>query len=178
VIASGVRGIRSILLPAALVLLGACRPGGIVVREQVVRTEDGLVFPGPFTPRVMRVHPLTHPEVDAQGNARIVLHVELKDAWGDTVKGIGRVQAQLWRENQSADNATRWDIDLRGLGDNADFHDPATRTYRIVLAGLPVWFNDAVRDGTPTPARLRVLFLTADVNGTPVVMRDEITIRP
>lgn len=177
-IASGVCDLRPILLPAAFVLLGACRPGGVVVREQVVRTEDGLVFPGPFAPRAMRIHPLTHAEVDAQGNARIILHVELKDAWGDTVKGVGRVQAQLWRDTLSSDNATRWDIDLRSLSDNAAFHDPATRTYRIVLSGLPIWLNDAVRDNTPATARLRVLFLTADVNGTPIVMRDEMTIRP
>ncbi len=162
----------------ALAALPSCQRSGLVVREQVVRTEDGLVFPGPFAPQAMRIHPLTHAELDAGGSPQIILHVELKDAWGDTVKGIGRVQAQLWRENQNADNATRWDIDLRTLRDNAAFHDPATRTYRIVLSGLPAWFADAVRDGTPTPARLRVLFLTADVAGTPVVMRDETTIRP
>lgn len=182
-IASPVRTRAAIPLALALALpalptLCGCTRSGIVVREQVVRTEDGLVFPGPFAPQAMRIHPLTHAELDVEDNSQIILHVELKDAWGDTVKGIGRVQAQLWRENQNADNATRWDIDLRSLADNAAFHDPATRTYRIVLSGLPAWLADAVRDGTPTPARLRVLFLTADVAGTPVVMRDEITIRP
>lgn len=179
-IASPVR--TSAAIPAALALtaalLPACNRGGIVVREQVIRTEDGLVFPGPFAPRAMRIHPLTHAELDADGAPRIILHVELKDAWGDTVKGIGRVQAQLWHESQTADNATRWDIDLRALRDNAAFHDPATRTYRIVLTGLPGWLADAVRNGTPDAARLRVLFLSADVAGTPIVMRDEMTIRP
>lgn len=177
-IASAVQPARGILLILGLIPLGACSPGGVVVREQVVRTEDGLVFPGPFAPRAMRIHPLTHAEIDAQGDARIILHVELKDAWGDTVKGVGRVQVQLWRDTLSSDNATRWDIDLRSLTDNAAFHDPATRTYRIVLSGLPIWLSDAVRDNTPATARLRVLFLTADVNGTPVVKRDETTIRP
>lgn len=166
-------------LCALVAALPACNPAGIVVREQVVRTEDGLVLPGPFAPKVMRIHPLTHADIDAQGNPRVMLHVELKDAWGDTVKGIGRVQAQLWRDGRAGDNPTRWDIDLRSLGDNADFYDPATRTYRIVLTGLPDWLGDAVRASDPAGvARLRVLFLTTDLAGTPVVLRDEITIRP
>lgn len=177
----------TLLIPLVLTSLGvmvSCQQGGVVVREQVVRTEDGLVVPGPFAPKAMRIHPLTHAETDAEGNPRLVLHLELKDAWGDTVKGIGRVQAQVDREGgpagQSEADTTRWDIDLRSLSDNASFHDPATRTYRIVLGGLPRWLAGAVA-APPTPpvaARVRVLFLTADTDGTPVVMRDEMTIRP
>ena len=177
-IASPVRPLWPTIATGVLIALPACRPGSIVVREQVVRTEDALVFPGPFAPKAMRIHPLTHAETDEQGDARVILHVELKDAWGDTVKGIGRVQAQIWRDTQSAEQATRWDIDLRGLGANADFYDPATRTYRIVLAGLPGWLAEAVRAGTGETARLRVLYLTTDVHGIPVVMRDETTVRP
>ena len=163
--------------------LAACSNPGVVVREQVVQSEDALVFPGPFAPKAMRIHPLTHAELDAQGSPRVVLHMELKDAWGDTVKGVGQVQARLWRDGQhaggggGADNATRWDIDLRALDDNAAFYDPATRTYRIVLAGLPAWLADAVRNDAPTPARLRVLFVTTEADATPVVLRDETTIQ-
>ena len=158
--------------------LAACSPSGVVVREEVVRTEEALVFPGPFAPKAMRIHPLTHAEVDEAGAARVVLHMELKDAWGDTVKGVGRVQAQLWRDGGPAEQATRWDVDLRSLNDNADFHDPATRTYRIVLAGLPAWLNEAILHDAPGTARLRVLFLTAGVDGVPVVLRDETVVRP
>lgn len=173
-------------LTAAVTLMAACQPGGVVVREQVVRTEDGLVVPGPFAPKAMRIHPLTHAEIDAEGNPRLVLHLELKDAWGDTVKGVGRVQAQVTRDGgpaaQAESDSTRWDIDLRGLNDNASFHDAATRTYRIVLGGLPRWLAGAVATGDapgpPVAARVRVLFLTADTDGTPVVLRDEMTIRP
>lgn len=177
-IASRVRVSWLTIATGVLLALPACRPGTVVVREQVVRAEDGLVYPGPFAPKAMRIHPLTHAETDAQGQARIILHVELKDAWGDTVKGIGRVQAQIWRDGQTAEQATRWDIDLRGLNANADYYDPATRTYRIVLSGLPGWLSGAVRAGVGDQARLRVLYLTTDVHGIPVVMRDEITIRP
>lgn len=161
-----------------LLALTACQPAGTVVREQVIRVEDALVMPGPFAPVAMRIHPLTHAETDAEGNPRIVLHVELKDAWGDTVKGVGRIQAQLWRDGQTAEDALRWDVDLRSLTDNADFHDPATRTYRIPLAGLPLWLNDAIKAGTGPSARLRVLFLTTDTAGSPIVLRDEFLVTP
>lgn len=180
--------IPGLLLSAGVTIAGlaACQPGGVVVREQVVRTEDGLVVPGPFSPKAMRIHPLTHAETDAEGNQRLVLHLELKDAWGDTVKGIGRVQARVDRDGgpagQTEAGTTRWDIDLRSLDDNASFHDPATRTYRIVLGGLPRWLAGAVaadaEPAVPVAARVRVLFLTADTDGTPVVLRDEMTIRP
>lgn len=145
-----------------------------------MRVGDGLVMPGPFAPRTMRIHPLTHAELDARSEARIVLYVELKDAWGDTVKGVGRVQAQLWPKGQTSENATRWDIDLRSLEANADFHDPATRAYRIVLADLPAWLEDAVRSDAPNQneAHLRVLFLTTQTGGQPAVLRDEFDITP
>lgn len=155
-----------------------CSARGTVVREQVVRTEDGLAVPGPFAPKAMRIHPLTHQEIGAEGNARVVLHVELKDAWGDTVKGIGRIQAQVWRDGESPERSVKWDVDLRSLDDNARFYDPATRTYRIVLAGLPGWLDEAVRAGKGGVGRLRVLFLTAEPDGSAVVLRDEGVVQP
>lgn len=163
---------------AATPWMVGCQPGGVVVREQVVRTEDALVLPGPFAPKAMRIHPLTHAETDADGTPRVVLHMELTDAWGDTVKGIGRVQVRLWREGNAGGDPVRWDVDLRGLGENADYYDPATRTYRIVLAGLPSWLDSAVRAGAGEEARLRVLFLTSRVDGTPLVLRDEFSVMP
>ncbi|RMH29244.1 MAG: hypothetical protein D6692_04415 [Planctomycetota bacterium] len=171
--------IRDATIPlACMVTLTACQPRGVVVREQVVRVGEGLVMPGPFSPKAMRVHPLTHAELDADGTPRVILHIELKDAWGDSVKGVGRVQAQLWRDGQSPENATRYDVDLRALDDNATFYDPATRTYRIVLGGLPAWLDQTVRAESGPNARLRVLFLTSEVDGTPLVLRDEFVVTP
>ena len=172
----------SVVLVVGLATLASavgCQPrGNVVVREQVVRTADGLVLPGPFAPKAMRVHPLTHGELDADGNARVVLHVELKDAWGDTTKGVGRVQVQLWRDGGGAEEGERWAVDLRSLGENASFYDSATRTYRIVLGGLPAWFAAAVRERADDAARVRVLFMTSEVDGTAVVLRDEFVVRP
>lgn len=170
---------RLITVPLVLAGLLGCQPRGhVIVREQVVRTSDGLVLPGPFAPKAMRIHPLTHAELDAGSDARIVLHVELKDAWGDTTKGVGRVQVQAWSEGGSSEEGERWAVDLRSLSENASFYDSATRTYRIVLGGLPAWLASAVREGSGNGARVRVLFLTSEVDGAAVVLRDEFVVRP
>ena len=92
------RVLRSAMLvglsAAGVVVLAGCQ-GSIIFREQVVRTDDLLAVPGPFRPSAMRVHPLTHTEIRSDGESVMVLHVELKDPWGDTVKGVGQVQVQL-----------------------------------------------------------------------------------
>ena len=133
-------------------------------------------MPGPFAPRVMRVHPLTHTELDTADNARIVLHVELKDSWGDTVKGVGALQVQL-RGSAEGDERVRWDVDLRELDSNVGYFDSATRTYRVVLGGLPAWLDKAVRVGEGSRGRIRVLFRTALADGEAVVLQDEYVLR-
>lgn len=160
----------------ALVAAGCSRVQ--IVREQVVRTEDGSAVPGPFGPKVMRVHPLTHTEIDSAGETRIVLHVELKDSWGDTVKGVGRLQVQLRGDGAAAGSERmRWDVDLRGLDANVSYFDSATRTYRVVLGGLPGWLDAAVRGGDGSSGRIRVLFRTAQADGETVVLQDEYVLR-
>jgi len=154
--------------------------GSMVFREQVVRTDDLLAVPGPFRPSAMRVHPLTHTETRADGEPVMVLHVELKDPWGDTVKGVGQVQIQLRKNSATStigDRGSRWDIDLRDLEANTSYFDSATRTYRIVLGGLPDWLDQSVRDGDAQAARVRVLFRTAKSDGEAVVLQDEFVMR-
>jgi len=177
-------GRRGLIMMGLLTLTGiASMPGcqgSVIFREQVVRTDDLLAVPGPFRPSVMRVHPLTHTETRADGEAVMVLHVELKDPWGDTVKGIGQVQVQLRRAGSTStigDRGTRWDIDLREIEENISYFDSATRTYRIVLGGLPAWLDESVQAGTPEAARLRVLFRTAKADGEAVVLQDEFVMR-
>ena len=165
-------------LLSAIPLL-ACQ-GSTIYREQVVRTEDFLAVPGPFRPSAMRVHPLTHTELQVDGQPIVVLHLELKDPWGDTVKGIGQVQIQLRRATGTAtigNRGTRWDLDLRNLETNISYFDSATRTYRIVLGDLPDWLDQSVRDGTPESATIRALFRTAKTDGQPVVLQDEFVMR-
>lgn len=152
----------------------------MIFQEQVVRTDDLLAVPGPFRPSAMRVHPLTHTETRGSGEAVIVLHIELKDPWGDTVKGVGQVQVQLRKASATStigDHGTRWDIDLRDIETNVSYFDSATRTYRIVLGELPDWLDQSVRGSVPEPARVRVLFRTAKADGETVVLQDEFVMR-
>jgi hypothetical protein len=177
------RVLRSAMLIGLSVLgvcaLAACQ-GSIIFREQVVRTDDLLAVPGPFRPSAMRVHPLTHTEIRSDGESVMVLHVELKDPWGDTVKGVGQVQVQLRRATATTtigDRGTRWDLDLREIEENVSYFDSATRTYRVVLGGLPDWLDESVQDGDPEAARVRVLFRTAKADGETVVLQDEFLMR-
>lgn len=162
-----------------LTLVVGCK-SGIYFQEQVVRTDDMLAAPGPFRPAVMRVHPLTHTELDEDGEPVLILHVELKDPWGDTVKGVGQMQVQLRRGGSGdtiGDAGTRWDIDLRDIEENVSYFDSATRTYRVVLGGLPGWLGAAVRAGEETDSRVRVLFRTSKADGEAVVLQDEYQMR-
>lgn len=135
----------------------------------------------PFGPTTLRVHPLSHvdePIGSAPGSGSgsggggggeshsiIVLHVELKDRYGDTVKGLGTLVATLYRGaapsagggdvSAEAVQQTRWEIP--GMDDpdeNARQFDPATRTYRIQLEA-PTWMENAMQDGSRL--RLRVV---------------------
>lgn len=112
----------------------------------------------PFVPTSMRIYPLTHVErgertegaEKAKGEGKIIAHIDFRDAWGDSTKAIGTLTIFLYGPNgrgalaqtQPNDDSTqqrRYDIDLTDLRRNAELFDPATRTYRIPLAGLPVW---------------------------------------
>ncbi len=167
------------MITAAAGVLAGCQ-GSVIFQEQVVRTDDLLAVPGPFRPSAMRVHPLTHTETRSDGEPVMVLHIELKDPWGDTVKGVGQVQVQLRKATSTTtigDRGTRWDIDLRDIEINISYFDSATRTYRIVLGELPDWLDQSLRAGSPEGARVRVLFRTAKADGETVVLQDEFVLR-
>lgn len=172
-----------VIASGCLLMAGGCSTG-FIFQEQIVRTDDLLVVPGPFRPTVMRVHPLTHTEVNADGEAVIILHVELKDLWGDTVKGVGQLQVQLRKQSATSvvgNRGTRWDVDLRDIEINVSYFDSATRTYRIVIGGLPGWLGDSVKAIDEVRgvegAQVRVLFRTSKADGEAVVLQDEYVMR-
>jgi hypothetical protein len=172
----GLMGVGSVLMGLGL---GGCS-GGMIFQEQVVRTDDFLTVPGPFRPAVMRVHPLTHTEIGSDGKPVMILHVELKDPWGDTVKGVGQLQVQLRKQSTTSEvgnRGTRWDIDLRDIEVNVSYFDSATRTYRIVIGALPAWLGDSVKAQEAAGALVRVLFRTAKADGESVVLQDEYVMR-
>jgi len=141
------------------------------IREEVVAADEGMVRPGPFAPTEIRIHPLTHVELVGD-QKQVVLHVEVRDGWGDTIKGIGDVKVLLRRSGGASigENRQQWDIDLRDFKTNISYFDSVTRTYRFVLGGLPDWF---LSDGR---GRVRVLFRTGRADGTVEVLQDDFEI--
>ncbi|MFK7760044.1 MAG: hypothetical protein AB8C13_08860 [Phycisphaerales bacterium] len=144
---------------------------GVSIREEVSVGEDGMWIPGPFAPAEMRIHPLSHFE-QVGDDSRIVLHMEVRDGWGDTIKGVGRVTVRLRRSDAltMGTSGVRWDIDLRNLATNVSYFDSVTRTYKFVLSGLPEWFESEGR------GRVRVQFQTARTDGSIKAIQDDFEI--
>lgn len=122
--------------------------------------------------------PLTHFEVSEGGEALILLFLELRDQWGDTVKGAGTLELQLLRpEGGAASRETRelvWEIDLTDLDRNAGLYDPSTRTYRVALKDLPGWLAGMARgeSGGPPWVAIDAYFRTIGPDGSPATLRD------
>lgn len=124
----------------------------------------------PFAPRSVRVHPLTHVDTpDPGGEGTLILHVELRDRFNDSVKSVGQMSVELTSGTPGAGFATgsqtrvRWDIgDITDPQASSRRFDPSTRTYRIPLKSPPWvsrWLNDEnERRGGPDHLTLRVTF--------------------
>lgn len=134
------------LFAAALVLvslLGACdsppRMGTPAPSEVPLNT-------WPFAPATLRIYPLTHLERGDDNKGRIIAHIELKDRWGDSTKGVGGLRLALYGPGQGQPGGAsvqlaKWEINLADMAKNAALFDPATRTYRVQLTGVPEWIG-------------------------------------
>lgn len=110
----------------------------------------------PFAPAKLVVHPLTH-LVTGGESPHIDAHIELLDAAGDEVKGVGALTLELTRGIGGAGGRARlWQIDLNDLGRNSEAYDRVTRTYRFELTGMPAEALDG------RGATLRVTLTTPD----------------
>jgi len=169
-----VRVIR-VVIPALVVCVFALAGAGCgqidrVVEVEVMRNEAGMIRNGPFGPSAMRIHPLTHAEV-VDGESRIVVHMELTDAWGDTVKGLGGATVELSRVGSvRGEGVTRWDIALGEVRPNLSYFDAVTRTYRFVLTEVPAWFERDRR------GRLAMTYKWATAGGDVVSRQDSFEI--
>ncbi len=162
---------RRAILMSVLGLTACAGPGpGVRTPEIVDPRVQASAVRTPFAPHAIRIHPLTQISRDARGEPVISLHLELLDAWGDGVKGVGTLTVLV----SGAGQGRRWDVDLLDLTTNAAAYDPATRTYRLQLGGLPDWLR--VRDDRP-PARLEVRFQTPDETGRVVELFDSYEMR-
>lgn len=118
-----------------------------------------------FLPVALRIHPLTHIELAAQGKSDVVLHLELKDRYGDTVKGLGALLVLLYAPSAGGDametQELRWNIaDFAEPDANSKRFDRATRTYRFQLQA-PEWVARALRDEKNGYIKLRAVLTTA-----------------
>lgn len=165
-------GRAAVLLAGLLcgVGIGGCAGDGEAA--PVVRSED------PFAPTTLRVHPLTHVEMQGPGleagKCMVVLHYELHDAWGDAVKSTGMLRVELYRPGSGVTPGIEtqdvaWDMPrMQEAEYNSGRYDPATRTYRVpLLAPAPV--AEALKGGAGW-IKLRVVFTpnrgVATVDGT------------
>ncbi|MDX2147074.1 MAG: hypothetical protein SFZ23_06085 [Planctomycetota bacterium] len=161
---------------AVLALAGCCarthRPGDI---ESASAGADGAPTqadgPWPFAPDSIRVFPLTRVDRDESGQARVVLHVECRDKWGDTTKSLGTLRVLLFETEGRPDagiarQTLTWDIGLANLDYNAGLFDPATRTYRVNLLNLPEWMTRALDEGGAKKHVIRLKVLLEDPNSS------------
>lgn len=126
---------------ASLAACGFERKGGSG-RGPVSETRTGE---SAFAPVQLVVHPLTRVVKDqASGEERIELHLELRDNWEDSVKWLGEVVLELFRDSPPVANAPsgieqvkRWRVELSDPEANVKAYDRVTRTYRLTLIGLP-----------------------------------------
>lgn len=167
-------------LGAAGLGLGACEVGP----RSAPRLDSDRVREvwNPFAPERLRISPLTHLGRDAEGVTQIVAHIELRDADGLPVRGIGALQIELYRprggvEDGLAEQELRWDVDLSNLEENRVFFERATGTYRVPLVGTPAWVEarlEAWEAGDPGGrVHLVATLRTIGPRGGDRVLRDE-----
>jgi len=139
-----------------------------------------------------------HLVVPKPDNVRIIAHLEFRDAWGDSTKAVGSLVILLYGPDSNATAARgtsttpsdsndsdasasinspevqqrRYDIDLSDLKRNAELYDPATRTYRIPLSGLPEWIVNSTPD-TDLRITLRAEVKSPRADGNSVLLVDE-----
>lgn len=138
---------------------------------------DPAALTNPFSPVSMEIHPLTRIDRDAAGDLWIICHIEMRDVWGDPVKGVGQLQIQLYRpigarlSGHGVQELT-WDVDLSDLERNAAHYDGATRTYRLPLREPPSWLAEAT-ESQAARALLRAVLTTAGSQGEALVLEHE-----
>lgn len=142
--------------------------------ERTPGAGETRLTPGPalnaFAPASVRLYPLTHAQaVGPAGRPVLVVHVEVKDAWGDSIKAAGEMVVRVaalsgWgaaREGEKRD-PSRWRIDMTDPELNSAWFDPATRTYQVRLSTLPAWMEEGIRQGAGKDGSDRALRITAE----------------
>lgn len=162
--------------------LAGCGTGAGGAKLDATPQEIREAVVNPFSPMSIRIHPLTHIDSDAEGEPLIILHVELRDRWGDPVKGAGSLLVELYRPASGPAAGLEqqelvWEVDLSDLEQNARLYDPPTRTYRLQLTSLPHWVQPAPTEGATQRIRLRAVLTTTAARGEQLVLDDTYVLR-
>jgi len=168
--------------PILITLAATLAAGGCALRpkpplEHMIAGPGGVQYP--FAVASIVIHPLTRVNRDSKGKLWIICHLEFRDAWGDTTKGIGSLKIQLYRPTggRAAGLGTQeasWDVNLSDLDTNASLYDPATRTYRLPLEGAPAWVGESAGGDKDLPViRLRAILTTTGPQGAALTLEDE-----
>lgn len=198
----------AVVLLAALIVLPGCGSGssggdpstGEPSRDPgaPLASRDRSTEQHPFAPASLRIYPLTRLDRSGGGaggggaGAAIVFHFELKDRWGDGVKALGQLQVFLYRPSggflSGAEVQDRdWLVtDFEKPDENSGFFDPATRTYRVLLTGLPDWAQATAPEtgadgerGAGAYLKLRAIFTTGGADSADERrLQDEFVIQP
>lgn len=172
---------------------------GGVAGEAVVDVGAGVGCEGPFAPVAMRIHPLTHidaPGPGERGETSLVLHMEVRDAYGDLVKGLGKLDVELSRSVASGvlpvggagtgfeqTPAVSWSAaEMMDPKENSRRFEWDTRTYRVRLLA-PAWVGQWLRDeklrgGAAAKMRLRVILTSGAEGGNRRVLQDVFVMEP
>ncbi len=177
---------RFLLACIALLPLVACSSMG-KPKDPIAATAH------PFDPVTLRIHPLTH--VDSTGpkigpdQCLLVLHFELRDRYGDLVKGLGHLQVEMYKPGAGVSpgietQALPWaPPGMDDPAENSGRFDTSTRSYRLPLSS-PRWVYDwlkpenaADRGGSPGWLKVRVTLTVKDADGNPRLLTDEYVIQ-
>ena len=155
--------VRRVILGVALAGLAGCRD----VQQPRPAPHDPGTAAGatgaathtryPFAPAALRVHPLTHVDdglPEAKGSApkpsELVLHFELLDRFGDSVKGLGTLSVELYKPGAGMTPGIEtqeltWDVP--GMDDaeqNTRRFDGRFHPHLPRALSVPHWVVDAV----------------------------------
>ncbi len=136
------RGVWRGAIAVAGLALSSCASDGPTVERS-----DGAER---FRPVDLTIHPISHVQVQSDGTALVEAAVELTDADGFAVRGLGMLELEFHqgdRHGEAIMSRRTWSADLNDPHTNATLFDSMTRTY-VVPVGLEA-------HGVPRSPRLR-----------------------
>jgi hypothetical protein len=174
-----------LITAAACLGLFACAsqpPKDPAPREEGAHAQNPWTRRYPFAPTSLRIHPLTHVDIGPK-QSQVVLHFELLDRYGDSVKGLGKLSIELYKPGAGMTPGIEtqelsWDVP--GMDDpdqNTRRFDLATRTYRVPLSAPP-WVQDAISpEHGPGWVKVRAVLTVDGEGGEPRYLEDEYVIQ-